>query len=95
MPKQSRSQHKDSKIHQASSQSRSRHRPTVLICTPVYLPTQGGAATYFSTLIKMLKSKVDFIVFTQSLKDVKTIEKEGTVRIYRIQPNLIDAPGPI
>jgi glycosyltransferase involved in cell wall biosynthesis len=76
-------------------QTPGRKRPTVLICAPVYLPSQGGASTYFSTLIKMLNSKVDFVVFTQSLKEVETIEHQGNIKIYRIQPNLIDAPGPV
>jgi glycosyltransferase involved in cell wall biosynthesis len=40
-----------------------------------------------------LKDKVNFLVFTQSLKNVKTIEESENVKIYRIQPNLIDAPG--
>jgi glycosyltransferase involved in cell wall biosynthesis len=72
-----------------------RNRPTVVVCAPVYLPSQGGAATFFSTMIDMLKDKVNFIVYTQSLKGVQTIEKHDNVRIYRIQPNLIDAPAPV
>jgi glycosyltransferase involved in cell wall biosynthesis len=69
-------------------------KPTVLISTPVYLPAQGGAATFFSILTEVLRSRVDFIVFTQSLKGEKTVEIQENVTIYRIQPNLINAPAP-
>jgi glycosyltransferase involved in cell wall biosynthesis len=68
-----------------------KNRPVVLVASPTYLPRSGGSSTYFSTLIDLLKDKVDFIVYAMRCPEAPNIEKNGNVWIYRIQPNLIDS----
>lgn len=66
-------------------------RPKVLIGSPVYLPRQGGASTYFSNLMRRLEDRVDFIVYSCRNSEAKTVERNGNITIYRIQPFLHDA----
>jgi glycosyltransferase involved in cell wall biosynthesis len=66
-------------------------RPRVLIGSPVYLPRQGGASTYFSNLMKRLSDRVDFIVYSCKNSDARKVEKDGNVTIHRIQPFLLDS----
>lgn len=68
-----------------------KNRPVVLVSSPTYLPRSGGASTYFSTLIDLLKDKVDFVVYSMRCPDAPNIEKNDNIWIYRIQPNLIDS----
>ncbi len=67
------------------------NRPKVLIGSPVYLPRQGGASTYFSNLMERLKDRVDFIVYSCRNDDAERIESSGNITIYRIQPFLLDS----
>jgi glycosyltransferase involved in cell wall biosynthesis len=68
-----------------------KERPVVLVSSPTYLPRSGGASTYFSTLIDLLKDRVDFVIYTMRCPEAPNIEKDGNVWIYRMQPNLIDS----
>lgn len=70
----------------------SEKRIKVLIGSPVYLPRQGGASTYFSNLMDKLKDKVDFFVYSCSNPEAKRIEEQNGIRVYRIQPFLLDSP---
>ncbi|UCH88112.1 MAG: glycosyltransferase family 4 protein [Thermoplasmata archaeon] len=68
-----------------------KRRPVVLVSSPTYLPRSGGSSTYFSTLIELLKDRVDFVVYSMRCPEADTVERNGNVWIYRIQPNLIDS----
>jgi len=72
-----------------------RKRPVVLVSTPTYLPIEGGASTFFSTLISQLEDEVDFVVYTMRLPGEPIIERRKNCLILRIQPNLIDSPTPL
>jgi len=80
------------KLIQKKSKISGKRRPIVLITMALYPPYAGGGPTYFSTLVNILKEKVDFIILTQSCHGTKTIEKEDNVWIYRIQPYIMYFP---
>ncbi|MBN1538726.1 MAG: glycosyltransferase family 4 protein [Candidatus Thermoplasmatota archaeon] len=67
-------------------------RPKVLIGAPVYLPRQGGSSTYFSNLMERLRDRVDFIVYSCRNPDAAKFEDQGSVKVHRIQPFILDAP---
>ena len=67
-------------------------RPVVLITMALYPPYAGGGPTYFSTLVDLLKDRVDFIILTQSCPGTKIFDKQDNVWIYRIQPYIIYFP---
>ncbi|MGA1821069.1 MAG: glycosyltransferase family 4 protein [Thermoplasmatota archaeon] len=58
-------------------------RPRVVIFTPVYPPRKGGSATYFGTLVNMLKDRVDYTVIT--LND--DAPEGGDVPVLRLLPD--------
>lgn len=64
-------------------------KPRVVIFTPVYPPRKGGSATYFGTLVEMLKDRVDYTVVT--LKD--EVDDGGDVPILRVLPDKFSAPA--
>ncbi|MEA3558219.1 MAG: glycosyltransferase family 4 protein [Candidatus Thermoplasmatota archaeon] len=70
-------------------------RPKVLIGSPVYLPRQGGASTYFSNLMNRLKDRVDFIVYTCKDPNAPGKENMDGIEVLRIQPFLLDHSKPI
>ena len=67
-------------------------KPVVLISTPLYPPYTGGAPTYFSTLVNVLKKRVDFVIYTMQTPDKDRLEREDNVYIYRIQPYMLYSP---
>ena len=67
-------------------------RPRVLLGVPTYKPRAGGSTTYFSTLVDKLKGKVEFLVYSTVHPEAPREEEEDGVKIYRIQPFLIDSP---
>ncbi|MBN1389943.1 MAG: glycosyltransferase family 4 protein [Candidatus Thermoplasmatota archaeon] len=67
-------------------------RPKVLIGAPVYLPRQGGSSTYFSNLMERLKDRVDFVVYSCRNPDAAMFEDQGSIKVHRIQPFILDAP---
>ncbi|MFO8050916.1 MAG: glycosyltransferase family 4 protein [Thermoplasmatota archaeon] len=71
------------------------NKPKVLVGSPVYLPRQGGASTYFSNLMNRLKDRVDFIVYTCRDPNAPVKEEEDGIRILRMQPFLLDHPKPL
>ena len=70
------------------SNTSGKRRPTVLVTVSLYPPYTGGGPTYFSTLVDILKDRVDFLILTQNCPGSKIIERQENVRIYRIQPYL-------
>ena len=62
-------------------------KPRVVIFTPVYPPRKGGSATYFGTLVNLLKDKVDYTVVT--LED--DVEEDGDVPVLRSLPDKFSA----
>jgi len=71
-------------------------KPVVLMYTTMYPPFTGAAPLYFSTLAKMLKDKVDFIVLTQQFPGEPTIDRsDPNIWVYRTQPHLQNAPWPV
>ncbi|RLF05474.1 MAG: hypothetical protein DRJ64_05540, partial [Thermoprotei archaeon] len=69
-----------------------KEKPRVLLGAPTYKPRAGGSTTYFSTLVDKLKDRVDFIVYSTVHPEAPREEVEDGVKIYRIQPFLIDSP---
>ncbi|RLF54925.1 MAG: hypothetical protein DRN35_02015 [Thermoplasmata archaeon] len=67
-------------------------RPRVLLGAPTYKPRAGGSTTYFSTLVDKLKGKVEFLVYSTVHPEAPREEEKDGVKIYRIQPFLIDSP---
>ncbi|MFW3146876.1 MAG: glycosyltransferase family 4 protein [Thermoplasmatota archaeon] len=70
-------------------------RPRVLIGSPIYLPRQGGASTYFSNLMEKLKDSVDFVVYSCTDPNAPRKEDRNGVKVLRIQPFLHDHPAVI
>jgi glycosyltransferase involved in cell wall biosynthesis len=61
-------------------------RPVVVVFTPLYPPRKGGSSTYFSTLVSLLKDRVDFTVVTLQTDGTQAEEKKDGVRIIRCLP---------
>ena len=70
-------------------------KPIVLIVSPIYPPYMGGASTYFSTLVELLRDRVDFLIYTMHCKGERKIEHQhpgkSSVRIFRTQPYLLES----
>ncbi len=77
---------KSDKLKIRTSKISGKPRPIALISISLYPPYTGGGPTYFSTLVELLKDKVDFLVLTQSCKGERIIQKNDNVWIYRVQP---------
>lgn len=70
-------------------------RPTVLITTPIYEPLNGGASTYFVSLVQSLINDVDFIILTTHVKNTRVFEFDSRKKIFRIIPNMLSWHIPI
>lgn len=58
-----------------------------LLFSQIYPPQQGGAATFYSNLVKEQKDKVNYHIICENTSGEKAISTSGTVNIYRILPN--------
>ncbi|RLF65475.1 MAG: hypothetical protein DRN57_09040 [Thermoplasmata archaeon] len=68
-------------------------RPRVVFHVPVYPPRKGGSATYFSTLIGMLREHADMIVVCLEDGELPEREWKDGVLVLRVLPDEYHSPA--
>jgi glycosyltransferase involved in cell wall biosynthesis len=64
----------------------------VLVYSPLYPPQRGGAASYFSTLVRKLDDEHECTVLTTREPDAETVMTDGEITVYRLVPRLHRPP---
>ena len=61
----------------------------------MYSPVNGGASTYFVSLVQSLIDDVDFIILTTHVKNAPILEIKSNPKVLRTIPNILLWPIPI
>jgi glycosyltransferase involved in cell wall biosynthesis len=65
---------------------------TVLIFTPRYPPSTGGAATFYSNLVEVLSDEYQFLVVSCYLSGEPVVSQVGDAQVYRVVPRFETVP---
>ena len=60
----------------------------ILLFTPKYPPSRGGAATFYSNIAKTRDNEIEFFVVTESCEDRSLIEYRDGSPIYSVLPRI-------
>jgi glycosyltransferase involved in cell wall biosynthesis len=59
---------------------------TVLLFTPKYPPSGGGAAVFYSNLVETQAGEIEFFGVTEYDRDEAIVTRDGQVTLYRVLP---------
>jgi glycosyltransferase involved in cell wall biosynthesis len=65
---------------------------TVLLFTPKYPPSSGGAAVFYSNLVDTQRGEADFLVVSEYLSGKEVISQRRGVPLYRVLPRITLIP---
>lgn len=62
-------------------------KPKLVVYAPVYPPRKGGSATYFSTLVELLKEQMDITIVCLEEDEMEEEEWINGVKVLRVLPD--------